>query len=522
MYSGSVYKKFVNRISSEKPKLKLKRKFNTSASGEASTIKFCNKTNKAFPKKLMVTREDFRSGNIENSGSQSPEKRMKAATIRVNKGITTWEQFNKGKNDSRESSKVSTMREGKSLTSKFSEEASKDQFFKNSRAKIAKSAKKGTRTESQSVYTNFKGLYTEKPAWRLRVDDPTKQIHKDRIRMKVRTENQRIREEIGKHHPIMREGFDIEGYYHYCWRPEDPSKFVVKKNMNFELNDLKRSIAESTYKKGHSKNFSVSQMLEESKSTLRVTEPYIGGEKETGLRIHRQRDKSRELSHQQFHRSSKTKYAKKESLISKKIYHRANLSNSIDTSSLMGTSTIKILDNSRFDTFENKISKNCSLNVKTRPVSAYTHVNMTKKTRIMSGSSKMKNTGTRPSTSAKGSFQQKIKLNEKESNSFRRGHQSPKEGSRVLETLPMDKINSSVLDTEDEFNLMDEAEEQPRPKTRENWFKEDNKSFSRISEEETVTDKNSYGLRLKPKCIRKRLIRKALKHDVKKLISSYF
>eukprot|EP00344_Euplotes_crassus_P009245 CAMPEP_0197010558 /NCGR_PEP_ID=MMETSP1380-20130617/54869_1 /TAXON_ID=5936 /ORGANISM="Euplotes crassus, Strain CT5" /LENGTH=69 /DNA_ID=CAMNT_0042432577 /DNA_START=90 /DNA_END=295 /DNA_ORIENTATION=+ len=69
---------------------------------------------------------------------------------------------------------------------------------------------------------------------------------------------------------------------------------------------------------------------------------------------------------------------------------------------------------------------------------------MTKKTRITSGSSKMKNTGTRPSTSAKGSFQQKIKLNEKKSNSFRRGHQSPKEGSRVLETLPMDKINSSV------------------------------------------------------------------------------
>jgi len=67
--------------------------------------------------------------------------------------------------------------------------------------------------------------------------------------------------------------------------------------MTFKLNDLKRNIAESTHVKIKlgSSNFSVSKMIEESKTTLRSTEPYIGGERETGERIHRNRDKSREL-----------------------------------------------------------------------------------------------------------------------------------------------------------------------------------------------------------------------------------
>jgi len=45
-------------------------------------------------------------------------------------------------------------------------------------------------------------------------------------------------------------------------------------------------------------------MIEESKKTLRSTEPYIGGERETGLRIHRKRDKSRELMNITHHHRS--------------------------------------------------------------------------------------------------------------------------------------------------------------------------------------------------------------------------
>ena len=88
--------------------------------------------------------------------------------------------------------------------------------------------------------------------------------------------------------------------------------------MTFKLNDLKRTLAESTYKqqpKYKRSSFNAKKMIEESKATLRSTEPYIGGEKETGERIHRYRDKSRELMNiTHHHRSAQEKIESKDIL----------------------------------------------------------------------------------------------------------------------------------------------------------------------------------------------------------------
>ena len=106
--------------------------------------------------------------------------------------------------------------------------------------------------------------------------------------------------------------------------------------MSFKLNDLKRSLAESTYQtvqRRHVKNSSISQMIEESKATLRSTEPYIGGEKETGVRIYRNRDKARELGEDHHNRSVQNHAPRMKTLIPKRISHKAHLSNSIETTS---------------------------------------------------------------------------------------------------------------------------------------------------------------------------------------------
>lgn len=99
----------------------------------------------------------------------------------------------------------------------MSTDLGKGKLYTISRERMAKSVQKGLNERSDGVSHIFKGVYQEKHPWRLRPDDPTKQIHQDRIKIKgaFRTENERIREEISKLHPIMREGFDIEGYHNY-------------------------------------------------------------------------------------------------------------------------------------------------------------------------------------------------------------------------------------------------------------------------------------------------------------------
>ena len=60
--------------------------------------------------------------------------------------------------------------------------------------------------------------------------------------------------------------------------------------------------------------------------------------------------------------------------------------------------------------------------------------------------------------------------------------------------------------------------EKARPTTRENWFKNGTKMFSEISEEETVSDKNSYVYKLTPKKTKK----KPKIKDIKTVIASFF
>lgn len=64
-----------------------------------------------------------------------------------------------------------------------------------------------------------------------------------------------------------------------------------------------------------------------------------------------------------------------------------------------------------------------------------------------------------------------------------------------------------------------------RTKTRENWFVEENNKkvkFTKISEEESASDKNSYGLKLLPKKTKKRKQKKMKNCDIKSIVSSFF
>ena len=68
-----------------------------------------------------------------------------------------------------------------------------------------------------------------------------------------------------------------------------------------------------------------------------------------------------------------------------------------------------------------------------------------------------------------------------------------------------------------------ELNHKAKARTRENIFFDTNKSFSRISEEENSSDKNSYGLKLVPKKIGKKSVYKPpAVTDVKRIVSSYF
>jgi hypothetical protein len=60
--------------------------------------------------------------------------------------------------------------------------------------------------------------------------------------------------------------------------------------------------------------------------------------------------------------------------------------------------------------------------------------------------------------------------------------------------------------------------EKARPTTRENWFKNGAKMFSKISEEETISDKNSYGFNLAPRKTKK----KPKIKDIKTIVASFF
>jgi hypothetical protein len=109
--------------------------------------------------------------------------------------------------------------------------------------------------------------------------------------------------------------------------------------MHHRLSNFKRTIAESTYNSQTKFSKSVNcvrKMIDESKVTLRSSEPYIGGEKETGSRINRYRNKSRE-----------------------------------DTS-IINSSNLKVFMPKRLDTFEDtRPAKITTRETKTRPVSAF-------------------------------------------------------------------------------------------------------------------------------------------------------
>lgn len=161
----------------------------------------------------------------------------------------------------------------------------------------------------------------------------------------------------------------------------DSSKFLDTKEMRHKLSDLKRTIAESTYKSEpkHSQSvYSVKQMIDESKVTLRSSEPYIGGEKETGSRMHRYRNKSRELVYSN-NRVSQNRTANSGRLLTSNYNKRTTINKSIDNSSFFHDSTMKILEKSRLETAENiQPSKLVDSNTKIRPVSAYTHSGLRK------------------------------------------------------------------------------------------------------------------------------------------------
>ena len=161
-------------------------------------------------------------------------------------------------------------------------------------------------------------------------------------------------------HPIERENFDIEGYRDYCWRPENPSKFLKSRSMYYKLNDNKRTIGESTYSSNRKMNKSVaeaSKMIEESKSTIRSNEPYIGGEFETGNRIHRHRNKARELEYQK-NNYKNTKTVNRKSLLTVNHHNRSVISNDSKNKTLLNTSTMDMFNKSQVMDYDENISSN--------------------------------------------------------------------------------------------------------------------------------------------------------------------
>jgi hypothetical protein len=279
-------------------------------------------------------------------------------------------------------------------------------------SKLAKSAEKIRNNQKTASKGLSKETYKDQSVFKLRKKDPSKYIQTVPFRFTDKTENERLISTIKKLHPMGREGFDIEGYHYYWSRPVDSSKFLDTKEIRHRLNDLKTTIAESTYKTEpkHSQSvYSVQQMINESKVTLRSSEPYIGGEKETGSRMHRYRNKSRELVYCD-NRASQNRTANSDRLLTSNYNKRTKINKSIDNSSFFHEPTMIILEKSRLDTAENiQQDKLVSSNTKIRPVSAYTHSGLREVG--INYSSETKTSAqwiTRPSTSAQPSFKPKI------------------------------------------------------------------------------------------------------------------
>lgn len=153
--------------------------------------------------------------------------------------------------------------------------------------------------------------------------------------------------------------------------------------MTHKLNDFKRSLAESTYNQNskHLKSaFDATQMVEESKRTIRSSEPYIGGEQETGERIHKFRNKSKELANSSSQRTH-TKSMHRERILTSNYDKRMPMHTSIEHTGGLVESTIKIIDDTRLDTAgDSSATKIPVKRSKVRPVSAYTHSNVRKVT----------------------------------------------------------------------------------------------------------------------------------------------
>jgi hypothetical protein len=144
--------------------------------------------------------------------------------------------------------------------------------------------------------------------------------------------------------------------------------------MHHKLNNLKRTIAESTYNsetKFSKSVHNVKKMIDESKVTLRSSEPYIGGEKETGGRIHRYRNKSRELDYTT-NRDNLNRTTNKERLLNSNLYRRTVVNKSIENTSIFNASNLNVFMPKRLDSFEDtQPAKITTRETKTRPVSAY-------------------------------------------------------------------------------------------------------------------------------------------------------
>lgn len=227
-----------------------------------------------------------------------------------------------------------------------------------SMSKLARSAQKVRKDQRKAMLNVSQSPYTGKTVFKLRERNPTNYIQSAPFKFKAKTENERLVDVIQKIHPIEREGFDIEGYRDYCWRPEDPTRFLASREMTHKLNDLKRTIAEATYKpepKHFKSVLDVSKIIDESKSTIRSSDPYIGGEKETGDRIFRNRNQQRELTYES-ERSVHTKSVHRDRILTANYQKRCLLNTSIENSSL------KILGKKG----------------RVRPVSAYTYTSKRK------------------------------------------------------------------------------------------------------------------------------------------------
>jgi hypothetical protein len=96
-----------------------------------------------------------------------------------------------------------------------------------------------------------------------------------------------------------------------------------------------------------------------------------------------------------------------------------------------------------------------------------------------------------------------------------------RQGSESSKTETSERSPSIIIT---DSHILEQAN-RTRTKTRENWFVEDNNrkvKFTQISEEESISDKNSYGLKLMPKKTKKKKQKKVKNGDIKSIVSSFF